>query len=432
MSGEARSGGAATRRTAEVVVIGAGVIGASIAYHLARRGCRDVVVLDRAPSSGLGSTGRATGGFRAQFATAVNVRLSLLAREALRRFPDELGVDPGYRPSGYLFVATRAEQLAPLRDAQRVQQAFGLHEAEEVGAEDVVRLNPALAGDDVVGGVFCGSDGFVRPLDLLGGYLRGAERLGATVCFGSGVRALHRGPDGRVRTVETERGERIATGAVVNAAGAWASAVAALAGVPLPVRAVRRQVACLAAPCPLPDDMPMTIFVEDGFHLRVRDGRVLLLAPPHRTPQRTPRHAASHGGATVADAASDAAALPRGAAPPDEDPSLHFDERWLEDVTARARRRLPCLGANAVERARCWAGWYEMSPDGHAILGAAPAVPNLYLANGSSGHGVMHSPALGLLVAELVLDGRASSLDVAPLAPERFAAGRGITTPDLF
>ena len=420
-STHAAAGAAAPlRRTAEVVVIGAGVVGASVAYHLARRGCRDVLVLDRAPSWGLGSTGRATGGFRAQFATAVNVRLSLLARDALRRFRDELDVDPGYRPSGYLFVASRPEQLEPLRGAQRVQQAFGLHEAEEIGAEDVVRLNPAVTGTDVVGGVFCGTDGFLRPLDILRGYLRGAERCGATVRFGDGVRALHRAPDGRVREVETERGERIACGAVVNAAGAWASAVAGLAGVPLPVRALRRQVACLAAPCPLPDDMPMTIFVEDGFHLRVRDGRVLILAPPERA---TPAGTAAVG--------SDDAAL-QGSAPPDEDPSIRFDERWLEGVTERARRRLPCLTGNAVERARCWAGWYEMSPDGHAILGPAADVPNLWFANGSSGHGVMHSPAIGQLVAEMVLDGRATSLDVSALAPERFARGKGITTPDLF
>ena len=109
-----------------------------------------------------------------------------------------------------------------------------------------------------------------------------------------------------------------------------------------------------------------------------------------------------------------------------------FDERWLDGVTERARRRLPCLTGNAVERARCWAGWYEMSPDGHAILGPAPETPNLFLANGSSGHGVMHSPAIGRLVAEMVLDGEATSLDVSALAPDRFARGKGIVTPDLF
>lgn len=391
-------------RTADVVVIGAGVIGASVAYHLSARGCGRVVIVERAARPGSGSTSRATGGFRGQFATAANVALSMIARDALRRFPDELGTDSGYRGSGYLFVATAESQLTALRAAQAVQHAGGLREAVALSAEDVARLNPAIdmrAG--VVGGVYCPTDGFLRPLAMCQGYLDGARRLGATLLTGTTVRALRRAADGGIVAVETDRGT-IATGTVVNAAGPWAAGLAALAGVTIPVTPLHRQVACVAGASPLPESMPMTIFVEDGFHLRVRDGRVLLLAPGPTPPPAC----------TAAD------------------PTATLDRRWLDGVRSRARQRLVPLRTARVDRAACWAGYYEMSPDGHALLGPAPGVPNMILANGSSGHGVMHSPALGRLVAELVLDGAVTSMDDRPLRPDRFARGAANTTPDLF
>lgn len=383
---------------ADVVIVGGGVVGASVAYHLAARGCTDVLVLDRAAPGG-GSTGRATGGYRAQFATAVNVRLSLLAREKLRAFPDELGVDAGYRPHGYLFVATTDAQLDALRRAQRTQRDAGLAEARALSAAEVRELNPAIAGDDVVGGVFCGTDGFIRPLQILHGYLAAARRLGARVRCGTAVRALRRAGD-RVVGVETDVGP-VHAGAVVNAAGAWAAALGAGAGLDLPVVPVQRQTAVTAPTACLPPDMPMTIFVEDGFHLRVRDGRVLLL--------RSGPDAPAHDGGAVA-----------------------FDGAWLPGVLARMRARVPCVAPVAIDRAACVAGLYEMSPDGHAILGAAPGLPGFWLANGSSGHGVMHAPALGHLLAELLLDGAARTMDVAPLRPERFADGDAGREPDLF
>src|SRR5690606_34013949 len=144
--------GSRSVRTADVVVVGGGVIGASVAYHLAARGCPDGVIVERSGQPGSGSTGRATGGLRGPFATAANVALSLIARDALRRFPDELGTDPGYRDCGYLFVATAGEQLAALRSAQAVQHAAGLTEAVQVTAADIAGLNPGVAMDDVVGG----------------------------------------------------------------------------------------------------------------------------------------------------------------------------------------------------------------------------------------------------------------------------------------
>lgn len=377
-------------KSADVVVIGAGVIGASVAYHLAARGCTRVLVLDSSQQPGQGSTGKATGGFRAQFGSEINVRLSLLSREKLRRFPDELGVDPGYSPAGYLFLARHPDQLAGLLAAQQVQHAAGLPEARQVYPGDIQQLNPAVHPDGLVGGVFCPTDGFVRPLQILRGYTDGAKRLGVQFSYAQSCEGF-RLDGARIAAVHTPAGE-IAAGCVVNAAGAWAAQVARHASVRLPITPLRRQVAATFPGDWLPEEMPMTIFVEDGFHLRVRDGRVLLLWPDE----------------------------PLGADPFD----ASFDDAWLEQVLWRARQRVPCLADAPIDRASCWAGLYEMSPDRHALLGPAPGVENLFLANGSSGHGVMHAPALGQLLAEMILDGGATTLDTYALRPTRFAEGQ--------
>jgi sarcosine oxidase, subunit beta len=376
--------------TAAVVVIGGGVIGASVAYHLAARGWRDVVILDRGAGPGEGSTGRATGGYRAQFATPINVRLSLLAREKLCRFEAETGVDPGYSQAGYLWLGADEPELAALREGQRIQRAEGLSEAAEVGLDDVTRLNPALAADGIAGGVFCPTDGFIKPLRMLEGYLAAGARLGVRAEWGTEATGFSLRHDGTISTVLTSRGP-IGVAAAVNAAGPWAAAAAEWAGVALPVTPLRRQVAA-TVPCDLlPEAMPMTIFAGDGFHLRVRDGRVLLLWP-------TPGVESRPFDASV-------------------------DPAWVRQVTALAHRRVPVLRRAEVDPAACWAGLYEMSPDKHAILGPAPGCPNFFLVNGSSGHGVMHSPALGQLLAEIMSDGTATSLDVHPLRPTRFAEG---------
>jgi sarcosine oxidase subunit beta len=385
-------------RGASVAVVGGGVMGASVAYHLGLRGVRDVVVLDRSPGPGEGSTGRATGGFRAQFATGINVRLSLLAREKLRRFSQEIGVDPGYLPAGYLWLAGTESELAELRAGQTLQRAEGLHEAVEVDTTEIARLNPALRLDEVIGGTFCPTDGFIHPRRILDGYLAAAERCGVRIEWQTEVTGFTRRKGGRIGAVETSRGA-FDVDRVVNAAGAWAAPVARLAGVELPVTPLRRQVA-ITTPCDLlPAAMPMTIFAGDGFHLRVRDGRVMLLQPTPGVPGR----------------------------PFD----MRVDPEWIDAVTQTAHRRVPVLQRATIDRPGCWAGLYEISPDKHAILGVAPVCGNLFLINGSSGHGVMHAPALGHLLAEIICDGSASTLDVTALRPSRFDEGAPIPESGL-
>jgi sarcosine oxidase, subunit beta len=385
-------------KSAEVVIVGGGVIGASVAYHLAARGRRDVLVLERGARPGEGSTGRATGGFRAQFATHVNVRLSLLSRAKLLAFREETGVDPGFRQCGYLFIATGGAELEALLAALAVQRECGLDEARGVSAEDVARLNPAVEREEIVGGVYCPSDGFIRPLEILRGYTEAAARLGARFEYGVAVAGLRVDGRGRVDEVLTTDGV-VKAGCVVNAAGAWAGAVARLAGISVPVRPLRRQVA-ITTPCDLlPEEMPMTIFTADGFHLRVRDGRVMLLWPDE----------------------------PRAADPFD----TGVEDEWVREVTSKAHARAPCLRRAEIDRGACWAGLYEMSPDRHALLGPAHGLENFYLANGSSGHGVMHSPALGQLLAEIILDGAATTLDARALRPSRFAEGEPNAAPEF-
>ncbi|MFN0057700.1 MAG: NAD(P)/FAD-dependent oxidoreductase [Planctomycetota bacterium] len=380
-------------RKAKIAIIGGGVIGASIACHLAERGCENVLLLERAAAPGcgstVGSTGRATGGFRAQFASDINVRLSLLSRAKLETFHSEFGVDPGYDPCGYLFLARCESELTAMRSARTTQQSAGLRETQEVTVAEVERLNPTVAPDQHIGGVYCPTDGFISPLEIWRGYFEAALRRGvqcrwATECVGFDVR------HGRIARVRTATGD-LPVDVVINAAGAWAGQVARLAGVELPVVPGRRQVASTFPTELFPARMPMTVFAEDWFHMRMRGGRALLLWPTESS---------------------------------SADPfSVEFDPHWCAGLLARAHARIPLVRQLAIDFASSWAGLYEMSPDGHAILGAAPDVPNLFFANGSSGHGVMHAPALGQLLAEIVVDGAAHSLDVRALRPERFAAG---------
>lgn len=374
----------------KVVVVGAGVMGASAAYHLTARGCPDVLLLDRAAGPGQGSTGAATGGFRAQYSSPINVRLSLLAREKLLRFRDEIGSDPGYQPTGYLWLAANGAELDILRAALRVQWDAGLREAAEVDASDIARLSPAVAPGLALGGAFCPSDGFIAPLRILDGYLAAARRNGARVQWDTAVTGFQLDGTGRIASVQTPGGP-IEADYVINAAGAWAAGLAQSAGVPLPVIPLRRQAAATVPCALLPPGTPMTIFAGDGFHFRVRDGRVLLLWPSPGVPGR----------------------------PFD----IRVDPDWLSAVSRMAHQRLPVLRAVEIDAAASWAGLYEMSPDKHAILGQAPGCDNLYLINGSSGHGVMHAPALGALLAELITEGRFITLDATALRPSRFAEG---------
>jgi sarcosine oxidase subunit beta len=383
--------------SADTVIVGGGIIGAAIAWHLTQLGAGSVRLLERAGAPAAGSTGRATGGFRAQYGTGINVQLSLLALEQLRAFHDTHGVDPVYMPVGYLFMARSPDTLAVLRDAQRVQHAAGYTDGYEVSTADIARLSPLVDASQFVGGVYAARDGYINPKALLNGLIGSAQRAGVTFSFNTSCSAIEREGD-RIVAVHTTN-ERIATKRVINAAGAWAASVAAMAGVHIPVAPRRRQVAITVPTTLLAPDTPMTIVADNGFHLRVRGDRVLLLQPDE--------------------------------APVTDPFDTNVDPSWIAAVRRTTNEVIPAMRDVAIDAPSSWAGLYEMSPDRHLIFGATDEIPNLLLANGSSGHGVMHALAIGQLMAELVVDGAAHTLDMSSLAPGRFARGQAIAGPDL-
>ncbi|MCS6954389.1 MAG: FAD-binding oxidoreductase [Bryobacteraceae bacterium] len=375
--------------TADVVIIGAGIVGSSIAWHLTQAGCRDVLVIERESQQGLGSTGKSMGGVRAQFATDVNIRMSLYSIDVFRRFEELTGYPSGYKPHGYLFLATSPAHLAYLRANQERQRAVGLTNVEMLGPDDVVKFFPLLRTDDILGGSYCPTDGFVDPHSVMTGFMSAALRQGAKLWRGVTVTGIERDARG-VAGVQTTHGP-VATRTVVNAAGPWAAEVARLAEIELPVVPLRRMLVPTEPFPGLPERFPMIIDMTNGFHFR-REGLGLLLA--WNDPDETP------GFKTT------------------------FEPDFIEKILTRAVHRVPAFENLEVNPKRAWAGLYEMTPDHHAVLGPVPELPGFYLANGFSGHGVMHSPATGRILADLILRGATELVDASVLGFARFAAGR--------
>jgi sarcosine oxidase subunit beta len=382
-------------KKAEIVIIGGGVVGASVAYHLTRRGAGDVLILEREAMQGAGSTGRATGGVRAQFETEINIKMSLYSLDFFKNWE----FDCRYEPRGYLFFATDARQMDYLRRNVETQKRFGVRDVEIVDCEEIKEICPILNCEDIAGGAFGQNDGFINPLAVMRGFTAKALESGARIEFDCRVVSIET-ENGKVKAVETNKG-RIECEKIVLASGAWASELAKTANVDLPVEPQKRQIVWAKSAKRLPENLPMVIDIGSGFHFR---------------PARDFSDAAANPDNTeVLFAYPD----------PQEKPSLNteFDEAFIEKVYARARHRAPFLYETVPVRAKCRAGLYENTPDHHAILGGCAEVEGLYFANGFSGHGVMHSPATGRALAEIILDGKATFLDVSCLNFERFQKG---------
>ena len=375
--------------TADVVIIGSGIVGSSVAYHLTEQGCRNVLVVEREAHQGQGSTGKSMGGVRAQFSTPVNIAMSRYSINFFAQFDEVIGHPADYRPHGYLFLATSERHLDYLKANHARQQALGVTNVEFVTRADVLQMVPQLRADDVVGGTFCPTDGFVDPHSVMMGFMLRARELGARLWLETSVTGIDI-EHGQVVGVETTRG-RIATRTVVNAAGAWAAEVARMAGATLPVEPLRRQLVPTEPFAQLPERFPMVIDMSTGFHFR-REGLRILLA------WNDPAETAGF--------------------------KTEFDTSFVEKILTHAAARVPCLAEAQVNPRRAWAGLYEMTPDHHAVIGPAPDVRGLFFANGFSGHGVMHSPATGRVMSELILEGQARTLDITPLSAERFTTGQ--------
>ncbi len=375
--------------TADVVIVGGGIVGSSIAYHLTEAGCAKVLVVERETHQGKGSTGKSMGGVRAQFATPVNIQMSLYSIPFYASFDERLGHPAGYKPQGYLFVATSERHLEYLRTNQEKQKALGLTTARMVSGDEITSRFPQLRADDVVGGSFCSTDGFVDPYSAMVGFMTRAAESGARLWRNAEVTAIHADSRG-VTSVETTRGP-VATRTVVNAAGPWAAQVAKLAGVDLPVEPLRRMLVPTEPFDQFPHTAPMIIDMSNGFHFRPESLGFLLA---WNDPEETPGF------------------------------KTDFEPGFIEKVLTRAAGRVPCFENLAVNPKRAWAGLYEMTPDHHPILGPVAAVPGLFLANGFSGHGVMHAPATGKILSDLIVHKKCDLVDARLLALDRYREGR--------
>ena len=376
-------------QTADVVIVGGGIVGASVAWHLTEAGCRSVLIIEREAHQGKGSTGKSMGGVRAQFATKPNIQMSLYSIPFYAAFEEKLGHPSGYRDQGYLFVATRQSHMDYLQTNQILQKSLGLTQARMVTREEIISIVPQLRADDVLGGSFCPTDGFVDPYSVMVGFTTRACEQGATLWRSTEVTAIHRNGSG-ITAVQTTRGE-VSTRVVVNAAGAWAAEVAALAGINLPVEPMRRMLIPTEPFDGVSHEVPMVIDMTNGFHFRPESLGFLLA---WNDPEETTGF------------------------------NTNFDPAFIEKVLTLAADRVPCFENLAVNPKRAWAGLYEMSPDHHAIIGQVDELPGFFCANGFSGHGVMHSPATGRMVANLILHGKTDVVDnVELLSPARFAKG---------
>jgi sarcosine oxidase, subunit beta len=375
--------------SADVVIVGGGIVGSSIAYHLTSAGCRNVLVLERESATGKGSTGKSMGGVRAQFSTPVNIQMSLYSIPFYSTFDERLGFPCDYRPQGYLFCATSERHMAYLRTNYEKQVAMGLQNVRLVEGSEICGMFPLLRGDDIVGGSFCSTDGFVDPYSAMNGLMAWATDHGATLRKNTTVTAVTRDAHG-IAGVETNAGP-IATRKIVDCAGAWAADVAKLAGVNLPVEPLRRMLVPSEPFDQFPHTAPMIIDMSNGFHFRP-ESRGFLLA--WNDPEETPGF------------------------------KTDFDPAFVEKILTRAADRVPCFADLPVNPKRAWAGLYEMTPDHHPILGEAPNVPGFFLANGFSGHGVMHAPATGKILSDLILTGKTDLIDAALLNLSRFSEGR--------
>ncbi|MFQ6078231.1 MAG: NAD(P)/FAD-dependent oxidoreductase [Thermodesulfobacteriota bacterium] len=374
------------RKTAGIVIIGGGIIGVSVAYYLGKMGAKNVILLEK-DLVGEGSTGLCAGGIRRQWSTEVNMHFALKAFEMYQNFGDEFGVDPEFHQIGYLFLATSQEELDTFEKNVEFQNRFGVP-SQILTPEEIKKGWPFLNTEDVLGGAFCDTDGYAGPYEVTEAIARAARRHGVEILEKTEATSIEVERD-RIVSVTTKVG-RVETPIVVNAAGPYAANVGRMAGIEVPVKPIRRQLFVTDAFHMIPPSVPYTIDHGQNFYFR-REGEAVLFSGPQ-----------------------------------DELPSFNLktDFDSMVETAEKAMRRVPVFEEANI--ARGWAGLYEISPDNHAILGKVQEVEGLILANGFSGHGFQHGPTAGMVIAELILNGRAETIDIEPLAPTRFKEGKTI------
>lgn len=386
------------KKTADVVIIGGGCMGASTAYNLARKGLRKALIVEREQMLGAGSTGRNAGGVRHQFSSAANVLLSIESIRMLENFESEVGYKIDFHKDGYLFLLSNEDDMAAFKRNVEMQRGLGV-EVAILKPDEAARLAPGLGIDGVIGATFCARDGIADPNGVTLGFARAAKERGVEIWRGTEATGI-RLDRGRVVEVQTDRGP-VSTGAVVNAAGPFARNVGWMAGLDIPVYPYRRHI-FISEQLPaskaggFPANKIMVIDFATTFYFHREGGGVLF-----------------------------------GMSDPTEPSSYNLSVSWdfLEQITGVASRRLPALTDLGV--AHAWAGLYEMTPDAMPIIGEAPGLKGFFMINGFSGHGFQHSPAAGRILADLISTGQPGDTDLSPFAFERFAGRRDITEDNV-
>src|SRR3954471_12600390 len=371
-------------------------MGASVAYHLARLGVTDVVLLEREKMLATGSTGRNAGGVRHQFSNEANIKLSIESIGLLERFAGEVGHPIDFHQDGYLFLLSTPESVQTFKRNVALQRRLGVA-VDWLDPREAAALVTGLNTDGALAATFCRKDGIADPNGVTMGFAKTAQSLGVTIERDVEVTGITV-TGGRVAAVETSRGTietrtggKIETRAVVTAPGPSARSIGRMAGAGVPVDPIRRHI-FIAAPAAgqpvfagVPASHVMVIDFETTFYFH-REGAGLLFGMGERHEK------------------------------PTFDTTVQWD--FLPQVIDVAVTRLPALADASITHA--WAGLYEMSPDGNPILGPADGIEGLFLINGFSGHGFQHSPAAGRILAD-VIAGRDPHFDLTPFAANRFA-----------
>jgi len=372
------------KNKAEVVIIGAGIAGSSIAYNLAKKGCKDVVVLEKEPYFAGWSTGKAAGGVRAQFANEINIKISIWSENILEKFSQEMECEAAFDQVGYLFLLSEEEDWENFKKNAALQQSLGLP-VHLLTPEEVNKLVPELRTDDLLGATFCKKDGLVDPYEICMGYVNQAKKLGVTFEMETELVGMELS-NKKISKVKTNKGE-IEAKIVVNAAGPFAVQIGKMVGVDIPVYPIKRQIVTTAPLDYVKPNFPMVVDFASGLYMHRESGGLLMGWADKNTQ-------------------------------PGYD--LSVDPDYTDQILMKALERMPILENAQISSS--WAGLYEITPDNNAILGKVPEVEGFYLANGFSGHGVMHAPAVGILMAELILEGK-TSIDISELSIERFKKG---------
>lgn len=365
---------------AEVVVIGGGVIGASIAYHLALRGVQDVVLLER-DLLGYGATSKASGAIRKQFHRECEIRLAVESAPEWEQFDAEHDAFVDFQQVGYLYLLRSDADVERFRASVALQRSHGVP-SSILSPDDVLDLVPEVSPDGLLGAAYCPTDGRGIPTGALQGYASAARRLGVTIAERVPVERI-RATRGRVDGIETSEGT-LSCDVVITAAGPHTRELAQTVGIELPIRP-RRMHQFVVGPFRGSRSLPCIVDIATTLFIASESGDGLLLGMDREEPESF-------------------------------DQSIDWD--FLPEVVKAATTVLPDVITGDLRTA--WAGLYDITPDGLPFLGEAQSVSGLYCAAGMNGHGFMLSPAIGRVMAELVVDG-ASSIDIESLSVDRFA-----------